>query len=75
MPLSAKSLFTGDNPVSAGSSVREFPVMAPEAFIGLPGDIVQMIEPQTQSDPAGLLRQRHISSSATSSGAVRTRVC
>src|SRR3954451_9402831 len=40
-------------------SVREFPVLAPEAFIGLPGEIVRMIEPHTESDPAGLLLSIH----------------
>jgi hypothetical protein len=36
-------------------SIRDFPVLAPEAYIGLPGEIVRMIEPHTESDPAGLL--------------------
>jgi hypothetical protein len=36
-------------------SVREFPVMPDEAFIGLPGDIARIVEPHTESDPAGLL--------------------
>jgi hypothetical protein len=35
--------------------VKEFPVMAKEAFIGLPGDIVRLIEPHTESDSSGLL--------------------
>jgi hypothetical protein len=29
--------------------------MAPEAFIGLAGDCVRLIEPETEADPAGLL--------------------
>src|SRR6267154_2179097 len=29
--------------------------MAPEAFIGLAGDFVRLVEPQTESDPAALL--------------------
>jgi hypothetical protein len=39
--------------------VREFPVLAEEAFIGLAGDIVRMIEPHTESDPSGLLLSVH----------------
>jgi hypothetical protein len=39
--------------------VRDFPVMAKEAFIGLPGDIVRMVEPHTESDPVGLLLSAH----------------
>jgi hypothetical protein len=39
--------------------VREFPVMADEAFIGLPGDIVRMVAPHTESDPVGLLLSAH----------------
>jgi hypothetical protein len=35
--------------------VREFPVMADEAFIGLPGEMVRVVEPHTESDPVGLL--------------------
>jgi hypothetical protein len=36
----------------AQESSRE---MAPEAFIGLAGDFVRLVEPQTESDPAALL--------------------
>jgi phage/plasmid primase-like uncharacterized protein len=39
--------------------IADFPVMAPEAFVGLAGDIVRMIEPHTESDPAGLLLSAH----------------
>src|SRR5712692_6178656 len=35
--------------------VREFPVLAEEAFVGLPGEIVRTVAPHTESDPAGLL--------------------
>jgi hypothetical protein len=45
----------GPDPGSEALPVRDFPVMAPEALIGLPGEIVRMIEPHTESDPAGLL--------------------
>jgi hypothetical protein len=38
---------------------REFPVMAQEAFVGLPGDIVRVITPHTESDPVGLLLSAH----------------
>jgi hypothetical protein len=39
--------------------VREFPVMAEEAFAGLPGDIVRAVAPHTESDPTGLLLSAH----------------
>jgi hypothetical protein len=39
--------------------IRDFPVMAEEAFVGLAGDIVRMIEPHTESDRAGLLLSAH----------------
>jgi hypothetical protein len=39
--------------------VRDFPVMAEEAFIGLPGEIIRMIEPHTESDRSGLLLSVH----------------
>jgi Protein of unknown function (DUF3987) len=39
--------------------VREFPVMAEEAFAGLPGDIVRAVTPHTESDPVGLLLSAH----------------
>jgi len=39
--------------------VREFPIMADEAFVGLPGDIVRMVAPHTESDPVGLLLSAH----------------
>src|SRR5215472_6215220 len=38
---------------------REFPVMAPEAFIGVAGEIVRLIEPHTESDPVALLLNAH----------------
>jgi hypothetical protein len=44
---------------SFSPSVREFPVMAEEAFIGLPGDIVRVVTPHTESDPTGLLLSAH----------------
>src|SRR5690348_8075661 len=37
------------------TSAREFPVMAPEAFIGLAGEIVKLLEPHTESDPVAVL--------------------
>ena len=36
----------------------EFPEMAPEAYIGLAGDIVKTVAPHTESDPTGLLAER-----------------
>jgi hypothetical protein len=39
--------------------VREFPVMADAAFVGLPGEVVRMIEPHTESDRCGLLLSLH----------------
>jgi hypothetical protein len=41
------------------NSVRRFPFMPPEAFTGLAGEIVRLIEPHTESDPAGLLLSAH----------------
>ena len=38
---------------------RIWPQMAEEAFIGLPGDIISMIEPHTESDPNALLLNLH----------------
>src|SRR5215469_18457010 len=38
---------------------REFPVMAPDAFIGLAGEIVRLIAPHTESDPVALLLNAH----------------
>jgi hypothetical protein len=43
----------------APPGVREFPVIAAEAFIGLPGDIARTVEPHTESDPVGLLLSAH----------------
>ena len=40
---------------TASPLIREFPVLAEEAFIGLPGEMVRLIEPHTESDPNGLL--------------------
>jgi hypothetical protein len=48
-----------DAPNLSPPGVREFPVMAEEAFIGLAGDIVRAIEPHTESDSAGLLLSSH----------------
>jgi hypothetical protein len=48
-----------DEAADAVAAVRDFPVMATEAFIGLPGEIVRLIEPHTESDPAGLLLSAH----------------
>ena len=42
--------FTG-----VGASARDWPIMAEEAYQGLPGEMVQAMEPNTESDPAGLL--------------------
>ena len=46
-------------PNTASPGVREFPVMAEEAFVGLPGDIVRAVAPHTESDPTGLLLSAH----------------
>src|SRR4051812_12236520 len=48
-----------ERPVSPSPLVLEFPVMAEEAFTGLAGDIVRMVEPHTESDRAGLLLSAH----------------
>jgi hypothetical protein len=48
-----------DEAADASAIVREFPNMAEEAFIGLPGEIVRLIEPHTESDSAGLLLSLH----------------
>jgi hypothetical protein len=38
------------------SSAEDWPrPMAPEAFVGLPGDFVRLVEPCTEADPCGLL--------------------
>jgi hypothetical protein len=37
------------------ASPRDWPIMAEEAYHGLPGEVVHQIEPNTESDPAGLL--------------------
>jgi Domain of unknown function (DUF3854) len=42
--------FTG---IQAGA--RDWPIMAEEAYQGPPGEMVQAMEPNTESDPAGLL--------------------
>jgi phage/plasmid primase-like uncharacterized protein len=44
---------------SNSPSVRDFSEMAEEAFIGLAGDLVRLIEPHTESDLAGLLLSAH----------------
>jgi len=46
-------------PPQSSLAVAEFPSMAEEAFTGLAGDIVRMIEPHTESDRAGLLLSAH----------------
>ena len=35
--------------------IMEHPIMSPEAFHGLLGEIVRAIEPETEADPAGIL--------------------
>jgi hypothetical protein len=42
--------FTG-----VGVSARDWPIMAEEAYQGLPGEMVEAMEPNTESDPTGLL--------------------
>jgi hypothetical protein len=42
--------FTG-----VGVGARDWPIMAEEAYQGLAGEMVQAMEPNTESDPAGLL--------------------
>jgi len=37
------------------ASARDWPIMAEEAYHGLGGEVVHRIEPNTESDPAGLL--------------------
>jgi hypothetical protein len=37
------------------ASTRDWPIMAEEAYHGLSGEVVHRIEPNTESDPAGLL--------------------
>jgi hypothetical protein len=49
-----------DEEADTNALVRVFPVMPEEAFIGLPGDIVRLIEPHTESDSAGLLLSCHV---------------
>ena len=49
-----------ERPVSPSPLVREFPVMAEEAFTGLAGDIVRAVAPHTESDPVGLLLSAHV---------------
>src|SRR5438034_11753307 len=44
---------------SADAEVRDFPKIDEAAFHGLPGEIVKMIEPCTESDPVGLLLTLH----------------
>ncbi|MFJ9536631.1 hypothetical protein ACIRPX_05170 [Streptomyces sp. NPDC101225] len=38
-----------------GRSPAPWPALPPEAFYGLPGEIVQAIEPHTEADPAAML--------------------
>jgi phage/plasmid primase-like uncharacterized protein len=40
-------------------AVREFPVLADEALVGLPGEIVRTVAPHTESDATGLLLSLH----------------
>ena len=40
-----------------GIDTATWPVMAPEAFYGLAGDFVRLVEPHTESDPVALLMQ------------------
>src|SRR3982074_3481988 len=49
-----------ERPGSPSPLVREFPVMAEEAFTGLAGDIVRAVAPHTESDPVGLLLSTHV---------------
>jgi hypothetical protein len=58
-PAAAVEKKTAGSRPESEPSVREFPTMAPEAFLGLPGEIVRMIEPHTESDIAGLLLSAH----------------
>ncbi len=71
--LGESNAMTTDNqgPSSAAASrdnaVSQIPIdpqwpaeMQPEAFHGLAGELVKMIEPHTEADPAGLLIQLHI---------------
>jgi phage/plasmid primase-like uncharacterized protein len=48
------------DPTPATEKVREFPTLAEEAYIGLAGEIVRLLEPHTEADPAGLLLSLHI---------------
>src|SRR5437763_830536 len=53
-PLGAR-----DDAMDRSADIRDFPVMAEEAFVGLPGEIVRLIEPHTESDRSGLLLSCH----------------
>src|SRR5262249_12958827 len=44
---------------AASAAIPDFPTVAEDAFIGLPGEIARMIEPHTESDRAGLLLSAH----------------
>jgi hypothetical protein len=44
---------------AASPKIQKFPVMAPEAYIGLAGDLVRAIAPTTEADPTGLLLSAH----------------
>jgi hypothetical protein len=50
---------SGGDGVDEQPSVRDFPTMAPEAFTGLAGEIVRMIEPHTESDSVAVLLNLH----------------
>jgi hypothetical protein len=41
-------------------TIRDFPRMGKEAFHGLPGEIVRLIEPHTESDPVAILLNLHV---------------
>jgi hypothetical protein len=49
-----------DNTPAGAVPVREFPILAEEAFYGLAGKIVRTIAPHTESDPALLLISAHV---------------
>jgi len=46
-----------NSPISVDDNapVNSFPSLAPEAYHGIIGDIVRVIEPETEADPAGIL--------------------
>ena len=44
-----------DNGNAAGQQKRKWPTLAPDALYGLPGEVVALYEPHTESDPVALL--------------------